>query len=226
MFPCFFSIGWCYLQDDNDWQVRIWLGRFLKLLSRVFEENLTYVHVFIFFSSFAFGSLISAVDPVATIAIFNALNVDPVLNMLVFGESILNDAVSIVLTKYAKNSLSVFHKIFFDNFTTPGAETCVQSHSHSTCLQWNKISSAQASKTCWSWTRPYQVLLLAMGGIMSSTNLNLKTAQHLKWNVFISNAVWRLREVHRHRFEVLLYSSGSQTGVRVHSFLTLGSEGG
>jgi sodium/hydrogen exchanger 8 len=50
-------------------------------------------------SSFAFGSLISAVDPVATIAIFNALHVDPVLNMLVFGESILNDAVSIVLTK-------------------------------------------------------------------------------------------------------------------------------
>uniref|UniRef100_A0A2K6BGN0 Sodium/hydrogen exchanger n=1 Tax=Macaca nemestrina TaxID=9545 RepID=A0A2K6BGN0_MACNE len=45
--------------------------------------------------SFAFGSLISAVDPVATIAIFNALHVDPVLNMLVFGESILNDAVSI-----------------------------------------------------------------------------------------------------------------------------------
>ena len=48
--------------------------------------------------SFAFGSLISAVDPVATLAIFSALDVDPVLNMLVFGESILNDAVSIVLT--------------------------------------------------------------------------------------------------------------------------------
>eukprot|EP00794_Sanderia_malayensis_P018860 gene18860-20760_t len=49
--------------------------------------------------SFAFGSMISAVDPVATLAIFHALNVDPTLNMLVFGESILNDAVSIVLTK-------------------------------------------------------------------------------------------------------------------------------
>jgi len=48
--------------------------------------------------SFAYGSLVSAVDPVATIAIFKALNVDPTLNMLVFGESILNDAVSIVLT--------------------------------------------------------------------------------------------------------------------------------
>ncbi|KAF0303295.1 Sodium/hydrogen exchanger 8 [Amphibalanus amphitrite] len=51
-----------------------------------------------FVESFAFGSLISAVDPVATLAIFNALDVDPVLNMLVFGESILNDAVAIVLT--------------------------------------------------------------------------------------------------------------------------------
>lgn len=50
-----------------------------------------------FCESFAFGSLISAVDPVATLAIFQALDIDPVLNMLVFGESILNDAVSIVL---------------------------------------------------------------------------------------------------------------------------------
>lgn len=48
--------------------------------------------------SFAFGSLISAVDPVATLAIFKALNVDPILYMLVFGESVLNDAVAIVLT--------------------------------------------------------------------------------------------------------------------------------
>lgn len=51
-----------------------------------------------FVQSFAFGSLISAVDPVATLAIFQALDIDPVLNMLVFGESILNDAVAIVLT--------------------------------------------------------------------------------------------------------------------------------
>uniref|UniRef100_A0A0N5AS93 Sodium/hydrogen exchanger n=1 Tax=Syphacia muris TaxID=451379 RepID=A0A0N5AS93_9BILA len=51
--------------------------------------------------SFAFGSMISAVDPVATLAIFQALNVDPMLYMLVFGESMLNDAVSIVLTSTA-----------------------------------------------------------------------------------------------------------------------------
>uniref|UniRef100_A0A0R3RQ63 Sodium/hydrogen exchanger n=1 Tax=Elaeophora elaphi TaxID=1147741 RepID=A0A0R3RQ63_9BILA len=48
--------------------------------------------------TFAFGSMISAVDPVATLAIFQALNVERMLYMLVFGESMLNDAVSIVLT--------------------------------------------------------------------------------------------------------------------------------
>uniref|UniRef100_T1J4W8 Sodium/hydrogen exchanger n=1 Tax=Strigamia maritima TaxID=126957 RepID=T1J4W8_STRMM len=51
-----------------------------------------------FTESFAFGALISAVDPVATLAIFTALDVDPVLYMLAFGESVLNDAVAIVLT--------------------------------------------------------------------------------------------------------------------------------
>uniref|UniRef100_A0A672HLC8 Sodium/hydrogen exchanger n=1 Tax=Salarias fasciatus TaxID=181472 RepID=A0A672HLC8_SALFA len=71
--------------------------------------------------SFAFGSLISAVDPVATIAIFNALNVDPVLNMLVFGESILNDAVSIVLTNTAEGFFSRS-----DSSVVTGWETFVQ----------------------------------------------------------------------------------------------------
>lgn len=61
-----------------------------------------------FVESFAFGSLISAVDPVATVAIFHALDVDPVLNMLVFGESILNDAIAIVLTTAVLDSNDPF----------------------------------------------------------------------------------------------------------------------
>uniref|UniRef100_A0A7S3D0U5 Sodium/hydrogen exchanger n=1 Tax=Palpitomonas bilix TaxID=652834 RepID=A0A7S3D0U5_9EUKA len=44
-----------------------------------------------------FGSLISAVDPVATLSVFKKLNAKPLLFSLVFGESVLNDAVSIVL---------------------------------------------------------------------------------------------------------------------------------
>lgn len=69
----------------------------------IFEYKFQFLTNFILFTvnfveSFAFGSLISAVDPVATVAIFHAIDVDPVLNMLVFGESILNDAIAIVLT--------------------------------------------------------------------------------------------------------------------------------
>ena len=49
--------------------------------------------------SLLFGALISAVDPVATLSILGApeLNLDPLLYSLVFGESVLNDAVAIVL---------------------------------------------------------------------------------------------------------------------------------
>ena len=48
-----------------------------------------------------FGSLISAVDTVATLSILGnpELNCDPLLYSLVFGESVLNDAVAIVLFK-------------------------------------------------------------------------------------------------------------------------------
>ncbi|GFS58065.1 hypothetical protein TNIN_460991 [Trichonephila inaurata madagascariensis] len=58
-----------------------------------------WVYELSFTESFAFGSFLSAVDPVATLAVFHALDVDPVLNMLVTGESILNDAVAIVLSR-------------------------------------------------------------------------------------------------------------------------------
>jgi solute carrier family 9 (sodium/hydrogen exchanger), member 8 len=48
-----------------------------------------------------FGSLISAVDPVATLSIMGneELHVDPLLYSLVFGESVLNDAIAISLFK-------------------------------------------------------------------------------------------------------------------------------
>ncbi len=46
-----------------------------------------------------FGSLISATDPVSTLAVFQAKQVDPQLFYLVFGESVLNDAVGLVLFK-------------------------------------------------------------------------------------------------------------------------------
>jgi solute carrier family 9 (sodium/hydrogen exchanger), member 8 len=55
-----------------------------------------------------FGALISAVDPVATLSIMGnpKLNCDPLLYSLVFGESVLNDAVAIVLF----NTFMIFYQ--------------------------------------------------------------------------------------------------------------------
>ncbi|KAK0440149.1 related to Endosomal/prevacuolar sodium/hydrogen exchanger [Armillaria ostoyae] len=52
-----------------------------------------------------FGSTLSATDPVTILAIFNQYKVDPKLYTVIFGESLLNDAVSIVMYE----TLSQFH---------------------------------------------------------------------------------------------------------------------
>lgn len=47
--------------------------------------------------AFAFGSLISATDPVSVLATFKEMNADADLYAIIFGESIFNDAVAIVM---------------------------------------------------------------------------------------------------------------------------------
>ena len=61
-------------------------------------------------AAFFFGSLISATDPVTVLAIFKAIGVKSDLFAIIFGESVLNDAVAIVL---ARTTLS---------FAVPGAD--------------------------------------------------------------------------------------------------------
>ncbi|EGO03016.1 hypothetical protein SERLA73DRAFT_165906 [Serpula lacrymans var. lacrymans S7.3] len=65
-----------------------------------------------------FGSTLSATDPVTILAIFNQYKVDPKLYSVIFGESLLNDAVSIVmyetLTQFHGTEIyisSIFHGI-------------------------------------------------------------------------------------------------------------------
>lgn len=58
---------------------------------------------FTFLDTLYFGALISSTDPLTVLAIFNDLRVDVNLYALVFGESVLNDAVSIVLSGSIQN---------------------------------------------------------------------------------------------------------------------------
>ncbi|XP_043259021.1 sodium/hydrogen exchanger 7 isoform X5 [Colletes gigas] len=58
---------------------------------------------FTFLDALYFGALISPTDPLTIISIFNDLHVDVNLYALVFGESVLNDAVAIVLSGSIQN---------------------------------------------------------------------------------------------------------------------------
>ena len=68
-----------------------------------------------FTESGQFAALISAVDPVATLTLFGTLKVDPTLNNLVVGESVLNDAVALItfraITHYGVNLQSEYDSI-------------------------------------------------------------------------------------------------------------------
>lgn len=57
------------------------------------------ISTFTFIDCLLFGTLISATDPVTVLAIFSELHVDVNLYALMFGESVLNDAVAIVLSR-------------------------------------------------------------------------------------------------------------------------------
>jgi len=47
--------------------------------------------------SCAFGAFISSTDPVAVLAMFKEMDADTTLYSLIFGESIFNDAIAIVM---------------------------------------------------------------------------------------------------------------------------------
>ncbi|KAI9837482.1 MAG: hypothetical protein M1819_007130 [Sarea resinae] len=74
------------------------LGLVLYLWTRIPLEGLDISFV----DAISVGATLSATDPVTILAIFNTYKVDPKLYTVIFGESILNDAIAIVLFETAQ----------------------------------------------------------------------------------------------------------------------------
>jgi sodium/hydrogen exchanger-like protein 6/7 len=74
------------------------LGLILWIYTRLPLEGLDISFV----EAISVGATLSATDPVTILAIFNTYKVDPKLYTIIFGESILNDAIAIVLFETAQ----------------------------------------------------------------------------------------------------------------------------
>jgi len=82
----------------------------IALVAYGFAQFITTTVAFKFLDFVYFGAIISATDPVTILTIFQDLHADVMLNGLILGESLLNDAVAIVLCgsieEYSKLSLT------------------------------------------------------------------------------------------------------------------------
>ncbi|KAK0403533.1 hypothetical protein QR680_016978 [Steinernema hermaphroditum] len=67
------------------------IGFLLYMFSPYYTMQIPFLDIMLF------ATLISAVDPVAVLSVFEEINVNKLLYICVFGESLLNDAVTIVL---------------------------------------------------------------------------------------------------------------------------------
>lgn len=69
------------------------IGLSLYLICQIKAFGLSDVNLL---QNLLFGSLISAVDPVAVLAVFEEAHVNEPLYMMIFGEALLNDGISVV----------------------------------------------------------------------------------------------------------------------------------
>nr|XP_020445742.1 sodium/hydrogen exchanger 1-like isoform X2 [Monopterus albus] len=87
------------------------IGGLLYAVTQIQPANPSDLHSLELLPCLLFGAIISAVDPVAVLAVFEEIHINELLHILVFGESLLNDAVTVVL----------YH--LFEEFSSEGTVT-------------------------------------------------------------------------------------------------------
>ncbi|KAL6302586.1 sodium/hydrogen exchanger [Sparassis latifolia] len=158
------------------------------LISAVGVGVLVYIYSFLGLESLdltlieclTFGSTLSATDPVTILAIFNQYKVDPKLYTVIFGESLLNDAVSIVmyetLTQFHGTEIylgSIFHGIgiFLLSFSVSMALGVVFGLGMSLLLKHSSLNLYPSIESCLVALSAYTCYFfsngLSMSGIVS-----------------------------------------------------------
>ncbi|XP_070537705.1 sodium/hydrogen exchanger 6-like [Ptychodera flava] len=177
-----------------------------------------------------FGALISATDPVTVLAIFHDLHVDVDMYALVFGESVMNDAVAIVLAatvdSYNASEFDVvaifsaigsFAGIFLGSFIMGGLIGCI----NALLTKFTKIQDFPLLETALFCLLSYSAFLIAealgLTGIVAMLFCGMAQA-HYTFNNLSTESQRRTKEL----FEVLNFLSEnfifSYMGVAMFTF--------